>query len=93
METKPLLKTLKIVIILAVIIGAIGALFYLIFGFSLLWQTMAAGIVTGFLLIMVFILLLLAIYFYFKMLLIRRELAKCREDLEKMATDPENRIK
>lgn len=86
METEQLLKTLKIVIILAVIIGAIGALFYLIYGFTILWQAMAAGIVTGFLLIMVFILLALSIYYYFKMLLIRRELTKCREELE-MATE------
>ncbi len=90
METKQFLKTLKIIIILALIIGAIGALFYMIFGVTLLWQAMTAGIITGFLLIMVFILLFLTIYFYFKMLLIRRELTKCREDLEKMATDPEN---
>lgn len=93
METKQLLKTLKIIIILALIITAIGALFYLIFGFTLLWQAMAAGIVTGFLLILVFILLVFAIYFYLKMLLIRRELTKCRQDLEKMATEPENLIK
>lgn len=83
MEKDQLLKTLKIVIILAVIIGAIGALFYLIYGFTLLWQAMAAGIVTGFLLILVFILLILAIYFYLKLLLLQRKLVKCSEELEK----------
>lgn len=90
METEQLLKTLKIVIIIAVIIGAIGALFYLIYGFTILWQAMAAGIVTGFLLILVFILIVLVIYFYLKLLLIRRELRKCREELEKMATKSKN---
>lgn len=90
METEQLLKTLKIVIIMAVIIGAIGALFYLIYGFTILWQAMAAGIVTGFLLILVFILVVLAIYFYLKLLLIRRELRKCREEIEKMAAKSKN---
>jgi hypothetical protein len=85
METDQLLKTLKIIIILAVIIGAIGAVFYLVYGFTILWQAMAAGIITGFLLILVFILLVLAIYFYLKLLLVRRELGKCRKQLEKMA--------
>ncbi|OPZ94530.1 MAG: hypothetical protein BWY74_00490 [Firmicutes bacterium ADurb.Bin419] len=90
METEQLLKTLKIVITLAVIIGAMGAIFYLIYGFTILWQAMATGIVTGFLFILVFILLVLAIYFYLKMLLIRRDLAKCKEELEKIARKSDN---
>jgi len=90
METEQLKKTLKIVIVLAVIIGAIGVFFYLIYGFTILWQAMATGIVTGFLLILVFVLLVLAIYFYLKILLIRRDLAKCREKLEKIARKSDN---
>jgi len=85
METERLLKTLKIVVILALIIGVIGAVFYLVYGFTLLWQAMAAGIITGFLLIMVFIFLGLAIYLWLKLMMIRRELGKCREELRKMA--------
>ncbi|MDY9922451.1 hypothetical protein [Methanobacterium sp.] len=85
METERLLKTLKIVVILALIMGVIGAVFYLVYGFTLLWQAMAAGIITGFLLIMVFIFLGLAIYLWLKLMMIRRELGKCREELRKMA--------
>ncbi|NYB51642.1 MAG: hypothetical protein HVN35_03620 [Methanobacteriaceae archaeon] len=81
MERDELVKTLKIVVILAVIMGAIGAVFYLVYGFTILWQAMAAGIITGFLVLLVFILLVLAIYFYLKLFLIRRELKKCREEL------------
>jgi Zn-dependent protease with chaperone function len=81
METEQLLKTLKIVVILALIIGVIGALFYLVYGFTILWQAMAAGIITGFLLILVFIFLGLAIYLWLKLVLIKRELGKCREEL------------
>lgn len=87
MERDQLLKTLKIVIIIAVILGAIGAVFYLVYGLTLLWQAMAAGIITGFLLILVLILLALAIYLYLKMLLLRRELGKCRKQLDKMANE------
>lgn len=82
METDQLLKTLKIVVILALIIGVIGALFYLVYGFTILWQAMAAGIITGFLLILVFVFLGLAIYLWLKLVLLKRELGKCREELE-----------
>ena len=81
METKQLLKTLKIVVILALILGVIGAVFYLIYGFTLLWQALAAGIVTGFLLILLFILLGLTIYLWLKLVLLRRELEKCQKEL------------
>jgi membrane protein implicated in regulation of membrane protease activity len=81
METKQLLKTLKIVVILALILGVICAVFYLIYGFTLLWQAMAAGIVTGFLLILLFILLGLTIYLWLKLVLLRRELEKCQKEL------------
>jgi uncharacterized membrane protein len=89
METEQLLKTLKIVVILALILGVIGVVFYLVYGFTILWQAMAAGIITGFLLILVFILLVLAIYFWLKLLLIRRELGKCREELERITPKSE----
>jgi hypothetical protein len=82
MERDQLLKTLKIVVIIAVIIGVLGAVLYLVYGFALMWQAMAAGIITGFLIILVFILLVIAIYFYLRLLLIRRELKKCRQELE-----------
>ena len=82
METEQLLKTLKIVVILTLIIGVIGALFYLVYGFTILWQAMAAGIITGFLLILVFVFLGLAIYLWLKLVLLKRELGKCREELE-----------
>lgn len=39
---------------------------------------------------LVFILLVLAIYFYLKMLLIRRDLAKCKEELRKIARKSDN---
>lgn len=85
METEQLFKTLKLVVILALIMGVIGAVFYLFYGFTVLWQAMAAGIITGFLLILVFIFLGLVIYLWLKLMLIKRELGKCREKLREMS--------
>jgi Na+-transporting NADH:ubiquinone oxidoreductase subunit NqrE len=85
METEQLFKTLKIVVIVALILGVIGAVFYLIYGFTILWQAMAAGIITGFLLILVFIFLILAVYLWLKLMLMKRELVKCRKELMAMS--------
>lgn len=92
MEKDELLRTLKIIVILAIIIGVIGAIFYLIYGFTILWQAMAAGIITGFLLIMVLIFLFLAIYFWLRLLFLKRELKNCQEHLKQktMKTDAHN---
>ncbi|MDO5836105.1 MAG: hypothetical protein Q4P17_06315 [Methanobacterium sp.] len=85
MEIEQLFKTLKIVVILALIIGVIGAVFYLVYGFSLLWQATAASIITGFLMVMVFIFLALAVYLWLKLMLMKRELGKCRRELMAMS--------
>jgi len=94
METEQLFKTLKIVLIMALILGVIGAVFYLVYGFTILWQAMAAGIITGFLLILVFIFLSLAVYSWLKLMLMKRELVKCRKELmamsRKSAKDDQN---
>ena len=85
METEQLFKILKIVIILTLIIGVIGAVFYLVYGFTILWQAMAASIITGFLLILVFVFLALAVYLWLKLMLMKRELGKCRLELMEMS--------
>ena len=93
METEQLFKTLKLVLIVALILGVIGAVFYLVYGFTILWQAMAAGIITGFLLILMFIFLSLAVYLWLKLMLMKRELVKCRKELmamsRKLAKDDE----
>jgi hypothetical protein len=85
METEQLFKTLKLVLIVALILGVIGAVFYLVYGFTILWQAMAAGIITGFLLILMFIFLSLAVYLWLKLMLMKRELVKCRKELMAMS--------
>lgn len=81
MENDQLLKNLKIVAVLALIFGVIGAAMYLAYGFTLVWQGMAAGITIGFLLVLLIIILGLAIYLWIKMVLVKRELKKCQEEL------------
>ncbi|MDP3067000.1 MAG: hypothetical protein Q8N08_09715 [Methanobacteriaceae archaeon] len=81
MENYQLLKTLKIMAVLALIFGVIGAVMYLAYGFTLVWQGMAAGITIGFLLVLLIILLGLSIYIWIKMLLVKRELKRCQEEL------------
>jgi hypothetical protein len=75
-------KTFKLVVIVALIIGVIGAIFYLVYGFTIIWQGMAAGVIIGFLSILVILLIGLSIYLWVKILLMKRELKKCRTQLE-----------
>jgi len=81
MDIDQLLKTFKIIVVLALVFGVIGAVMYLAYGFTLVWQGMAAGITIGFLLVLLVLLLGLAIYLWIKMMMVKRELKKCQEEL------------
>jgi hypothetical protein len=59
-------------------------LLYGIYAFSLLWQTFAAGITISFLLIILVVITVLSIYLWIKNLLLKRELNRCKNDLEKV---------
>ena len=90
MDTDLLMRNLKIFIVIAFIIGLIAALFYLGYGFFIIWQGMAAGIIIGFLLILVLILLGFSTYLWLKNLWIKREykklenlLGQCRAELKR----------
>lgn len=95
MESRELIRNLKIVAILALIIGLIGAIFYLIYGFTILWQAMAAGIIIGFLSLLVILFIVVSIYLWTKNLLLKRDLRKyrtelrhCRTELNKIEKNP-----
>jgi uncharacterized membrane protein len=75
-------ETLKLVVIIAVIIGLLAAIGYAVYAFSLLWVTFAAGITTALLLILVLVLFVIAIYFWIKNLMIKRELNRTISKLE-----------
>lgn len=92
MESNEFLRNLKIIVVLAVIIGLIIATFYLIYGFALFWQAMAATIIIGFLSILVIVFIVLSIYFWTKNLLMKREVKKYQTELNYCRAEM-NRIK
>jgi hypothetical protein len=95
MDSNELIRNLKLVVAVALIIGIIGTIIYLIYGFTILWTAMAAGIITGFLSLLVILFLALSIYLWGKNLLLKRDLKKykielqyCKTELEKIEKHP-----
>jgi hypothetical protein len=90
MESSELFRNLKIILIVALLIGLVAAILYLIYGLALVWQAIAAGIITGFLSILVILFIIISIYLWTKNLLLNRdldrykaELRHCRAELNK----------
>ncbi len=90
MDNSELIKNLKIVLIIALIIAVVGAFLYLIYGLALVWQAIAAGIITGLLFLLVILFIIISIYLWTRNYLLKRELIKyqtelrhCRSELEK----------
>ncbi|MEN6328934.1 MAG: hypothetical protein ABFC91_01400 [Methanobacteriaceae archaeon] len=75
---------LKLVGIAVLILAGLAALLYLVYGLTLIWQGMAAGVTIGFLLIVLFLVTLLAIYLWIRTLLLKRELSKCQDRVEEL---------
>jgi hypothetical protein len=90
MDSNELIRNLKLIVLIAVIIGFIGAVLYLLYGFTILWQAMAAGIITGFLSLLLIIFVVVSIYLWTKNLLLKRDvkrykmqLSRCKAELKK----------
>lgn len=81
MDNEELVKNLKIVLIVALVIGIVAAVLYLIYGLALIWQAMAAGILTGFLVLMLILFIALSIYLWIKNFLTKRELKRVETEL------------
>lgn len=75
-------KTLKLVAIIAVIIGILAAIAYFIYGFGLFWATFAAGITISLLMMIILALLILSIYLWVKTFLLKREIKNYKNKLE-----------
>lgn len=76
------LKTLKLVSVLALILAAMGSVFFFVYGFSIIWQGLAAGIIIGFLSVACIILLILALYLWIRTMMLQRELKKINTELK-----------
>jgi len=88
---------LRLVLILAIVLAVVAALLYLVYGFALVWQALASGIIIGFLCLIIIILIGISIYLWTRNFLIKRELKKsemeliaCRAQLKKEIASKEN---
>ena len=90
MNNNELIRNLKIILIIVLVIGVVGAVLYLIYGLALVWQAIAAGIISGLLSLLLILFIIISIYLWSKNYLQKRELIKyekelqyCRDELEK----------
>ncbi len=81
------MKNLKIIAILAFIIALIGAVLFLIYSFTLVWQAIAATIVALFLSLLVIIFIILAVYLWIKILILRRELNAYKMESDRLKVE------
>ncbi len=107
MDKDQLLKNLKIVVIMVLVIGVLGTVLYLIYGFVIIWQAMAASIITGVLFLIISLFIVLSIYLWIKNLLLKKdlkhakvelnnyktELKKAKTELNKLKSETENEVK
>jgi uncharacterized membrane protein len=100
MRSDEIIRNLKIVVLIAIVVAVVGAILYLIYGFTILWQAMAAAIITGFLSLLVLIFVVVSIYLWTKNLLLKRDLRRyemelkvCREELRKKSNSNQERPK
>ena len=80
MRQEELFGRLKLVIIIALIVGIVGAVSFLIYGFTFLWQALAATLISILLAIMAVFFIFLSIYFWLKNFLLKRELHRMEEE-------------
>ncbi|UTB31880.1 MAG: hypothetical protein NKF70_10240 [Methanobacterium sp. ERen5] len=90
MRKDELVARLKLFLILAIVVAVVAALLYLAYGFALVWQALASGIIIAILCILIIVLLGVSIFLWTKNFLIKRELkrsemelAQCRAQLKK----------
>ncbi len=100
MDSNDFLKNLKIIVIIAVIIAVIGAFLYLLYGLALVWQAIAAGIVSGLLFLLLIVFVVISLYLWTRNYLLKRDLARsqaelhyCRAELAKYERGPDNKNK
>ncbi|MGB7967991.1 MAG: hypothetical protein WCF28_00310 [Methanobacterium sp.] len=100
MNSNDLIKNLKIIVIIALIIAVIGAVLYLLYGLALVWQAIAAGIISGLLFLLVIVFVVISVYLWTRNYLLKRELLRyktelgyCRNELAKYGKGQNNKDK
>ena len=100
MDSNDLVKNLKIIVIIALVVAMIGAVLYLLYGLALVWQAIAAGIISGLLFLMVIVFIVISVYLWTRNYLLKRELTRyqtelryCRNELAKFEKRAEDESK
>ena len=100
MDSNDLIKNLKIIVVIALIIAVIGAVLYLLYGLALVWQAIAAGIISGLLFLLVIVFVATSVYLWTRTYLLKRELTRyqtelhyCRSELAKYEKGPNDETK
>jgi membrane protein implicated in regulation of membrane protease activity len=81
---------LKLIVIIALVIGMVGAVSFLIYGFTFMWQAMAATMMSILLAIMAVFFILLSIYLWIKNFMIKREYRRVEEENERLRRNLKN---
>ena len=82
MDNTDFIRNLKIIVIIALILAVIGAVLYILYGLALVWQAIAAGIITGLLSLIVIIFIVISIYLWTRNYLLKRELDRYKNELQ-----------
>ena len=83
-------RSLRIILVIALIIVVLGVLAYALYGFSLFWATFAAGITIGILLIIILAIIILSIYLWIRTLILKREAKRHENELEQAKMELNN---
>jgi len=87
MNSNNLIKNLKIIVIIALIMAVIGAVLYLLYGLALVWQAIAAGIISGLLFLLVIVFIIISVYLWTRNYLLKIELKRSQTELRYCRTE------
>lgn len=90
METYELFNRIKLVVIIALIVGLLGVVTYLIYGFTFMWHVLAATLINIFLGVVAILFLFTSIYLGIKNLMLNRELDKKQKEIERISHNLKN---
>ncbi|HEY0196614.1 MAG TPA: hypothetical protein VGC02_03470 [Methanobacterium sp.] len=90
METYELFNRIKLVVIIALIVGFLGVVTYLIYGFTFMWQVIVTTLINIFLGVVAILFLFASIYLGIKILMLNRELDKQQKEIERISHNLKN---
>ena len=80
MQREEIFGRLRLVVIIALIVGMVGAISFLIYGFTFMWQVLTATLMSILLAIIAVFFVLLSIYMWIKNFLLKRKIKHLEEE-------------